>query len=503
MQKLQQVLVQHDQEKLAGKQNGPSYVYTDKNGKEWQMILSPQIMLCNVFDKMTFQDWPLYFVSLQVSCPDLDTSYEYFMFWPTYTMSPEYINDDYFTPNGSGTPADYDKAVAQLGKEKAESPMTIADAIQAYNATFGSDMWSILADSSNGGYSIGFYVCASPALMEALQRNSVVNGKDCYIKGDGEQGVQLISFDQDTNDIEATLTGLTTTNQSVFLEYVGDASHVGFGPQTRKLDFSEVHVFDAGVIDIDSKWGEIYADEFEPVHMYYFAAALPGMVYDYPGEVGTPAQTQDGRTAYGKQQLPFEGPFFASKDKLGYYSGTIYAPANVDKYDGLYSIGADWDWDFETDAKGNYIGINNLPEEYSFIPGGYTFTPSMQGVRGMVVYPYYSFPVVGFEQQIGLGFTQGFWGKIEDHNEVSVSWEYKGDIVFHNNPSNFLDYKVVDAVGELTTGVENVLDNNAEVVSAEYFNLQGMRLNEAPVKGMYIVRNTLSNGKVVSEKVVK
>ncbi|MDR2556505.1 MAG: hypothetical protein LBC49_02185 [Bacteroidales bacterium] len=46
------------------------------------------------------------------------------------------------------------------------------------------------------------------------------------------------------------------------------------------------------------------------------------------------------------------------------------------------------------------------------------------------------------------------------------------------------------------------IKDNATVVSREYFNVLGQRLSKIPVKGMYIERAKMSNGSVVSKKLI-
>jgi len=50
-------------------------------------------------------------------------------------------------------------------------------------------------------------------------------------------------------------------------------------------------------------------------------------------------------------------------------------------------------------------------------------------------------------------------------------------------------------------GVDSVVAG--EVVASEYYNMQGVKLNAAPEKGMYIVRSTYSDGRVAAKAVVK
>ncbi|MDE6378336.1 MAG: hypothetical protein K2K72_06295, partial [Duncaniella sp.] len=67
------------------------------------------------------------------------------------------------------------------------------------------------------------------------------------------------------------------------------------------------------------------------------------------------------------------------------------------------------------------------------------------------------------------------------------------DIIILNNGEDSKKY----------TGIEDVIaTEGAEVIAVEYYNLNGVRIAE-PTEGFFIKRATLSNGKVVVEKVVK
>ncbi|MCM1035283.1 MAG: hypothetical protein NC038_06900 [Paludibacter sp.] len=52
------------------------------------------------------------------------------------------------------------------------------------------------------------------------------------------------------------------------------------------------------------------------------------------------------------------------------------------------------------------------------------------------------------------------------------------------------------------TAVENVMNNNADVIAVEYYNVLGTKLAEMPAYGIYVKTSILSNGKRVSEKVI-
>lgn len=93
--------------------------------------------------------------------------------------------------------------------------------------------------------------------------------------------------------------------------------------------------------------------------------------------------------------------------------------------------------------------------------------------------------------------------------KTRVAVEKAGDwYICINNPKNSpqMNDVIIYNNGELSkeyTGIAEVIaDEAAEVISVEYYNINGMRIAE-PENGFYIMRATLSNGNVVVKKVVK
>jgi len=48
-------------------------------------------------------------------------------------------------------------------------------------------------------------------------------------------------------------------------------------------------------------------------------------------------------------------------------------------------------------------------------------------------------------------------------------------------------------------GAANIISSKATVVKTEYFNIQGVRLS-APVNGVTIIKNTMSDGSIITKK---
>ena len=103
--------------------------------------------------------------------------------------------------------------------------------------------------------------------------------------------------------------------------------------------------------------------------------------------------------------------------------------------------------------------------------------------------------------------STGEYQRCINRHRISVEGEGKFYVRFEHNGQNVQLHDIyILNNGELSqeyTGLEEVIsDEAAEVISVEYFNLNGMRIAE-PENGFYIMRATLSNGKTVVNKVVK
>jgi len=498
MQKLQKSFVTA-RERVANFET-PKYSYTDKQNNTWNMFMYPMSPVWEAFSggTLTKKTFPAYLVLVSVYSNEAQAQYQFVAYWPTYACGPKYFDKNEWSKEG-GVWAKTDQAVADLGEEKAYSPMTPADAISAYQEIWGDNQWKVLEDAPGGQFYLGLFCAGSPSLQEATNNKSEVKGTEVTVSTDSY--FQLKSYDNDLSEFSCLFDGTCSNSSTFYIDYAGEGTSIGFEHANRTADFAEVHLFDVGIIDYDTpKYGEMFMDEFTPVHGYFIAACNAAMCYDYPGEQpGTPAETQDGIASYTATQLPENGPFAQSNGIRQYYQGMIYASEDATNYWGKYTCSKDFKWEIEDNV------AMNLPVAYQFFPGGYNLDPSKLGLKGVVVDGFYSYPEVGKDQAIGFGDKEhGFWGRLEDHMDNSISWNFTNDIIFHNNPKNFLKAQLEDSIGDRDdVAVESIFGGNAEVVSSEYYNMQGVRLNAAPENGLYIVRNTLSNGKVTSKKVMK
>lgn len=102
--------------------------------------------------------------------------------------------------------------------------------------------------------------------------------------------------------------------------------------------------------------------------------------------------------------------------------------------------------------------------------------------------------------------SSGLYQRIINRHRMSVEGEGKYYVRFEHNGQNLQLHDIyILNNGELSkeyTGLEEIADEAAEVISVEFFNINGMRIAE-PENGFCIMRATLSNGNVVVKKIVK
>jgi len=69
--------------------------------------------------------------------------------------------------------------------------------------------------------------------------------------------------------------------------------------------------------------------------------------------------------------------------------------------------------------------------------------------------------------------------------------------------NDFIVYPITyDGKSELPTTIESINENNAEVIKTDYINLNGQQLVDKPEKGIYIERRYMSDGKIITKKIV-
>lgn len=164
----------------------------------------------------------------------------------------------------------------------------------------------------------------------------------------------------------------------------------------------------------------------------------------------------------------------------------------------------------EMDTRGLFMKIYINGEPLWFEGPGYdpdTFEPlegPYQGTNGTYLLPYGASNDIDIFAN-GMGHTLVIY---EDNVEtISVQSVYVySDLQYPEETTTYSDTVTLNVltgeitIGDISSGIGNILSGS--VVSTEYYTIGGQKVNN-PEKGVYIMRSTLSDGKVVVKKVIR
>ena len=266
------------------------------------------------------------------------------------------------------------------------------------------------------------------------------NGTDGYTF-DESTTISFANFDAELSWLDINLNGklVGSGTRNVAMAYSGETTLLGMVPGVEhEVEVGEVHIFDCGDIDYDNDWAYVYVEEFDPVRRYQVCFSSTDFAYYNPETEGA------YNDVYTSDTLPTGPGAYVNEDGV-YFSfwGTFFAAEGSEKPYGQW-VGAEW---WKQDDAGNVI---TTPEAYKLILGGYTLDISRQDGTWVVYGDYYRSPVQDSANMIigdknaGMDFTwtDGFGEK----------WHaaYKGDIFFHNDPTDFLKFEMIPAIEGIT-----------------------------------------------------
>ena len=458
----------------------PTRSWTDPNGTVWSAFMVNQGGLWSMVGDGTYtvEDFPVYWVSVNITSLKEDQSgynnyYSLDLCWPAcvcwYRDAEGYL--------------DLEAAYDALG-----DAMWDPTPLEWFN---DQSIFTMI----EAGY-VNYIGILHP---DTVNTTCMYNGVDGYTFTD-DTTIYFANFDAEINWLDITLNGKLTGNgtRNVAMAYSGETTVLGLvvGAE-NEVEVGQVHIFDCGDIDYDSEWAFVYVEEFEPVRRYQVCFTSSDFAYMDPetgeifNDVYDSTTTPEGPGAYVNP----EGEYFS-------FWGTFFAKEGKEKPYGKWT-GPEW---WKQDAAGNVITV---PEAYKLILGGYTLDISKQDGTWVVYGDFYRSPdqdsaemVIG-DKNVGMNFT---WVDRFGENWTAA---YKGDIFFHNNPEDFIDYVMLPAVGdEELVGIESVAAEkiNVKVVGnsivapegAEVYNLNGVRVNANELSnGLYIVKVGKNAVKVV------
>ena len=492
LEQMQQAKFDFDQKINDGK-HSPMRSWTDDNGVVWKAAILNHGGAWTLFSyedgtNPTPEELPIYVVTLRVSDDSGKHDYKVDLCWPTQTIM--YDTEE--------------EAIAAVGEENLYN---IAPIEWLYDIPFMYDP----------EYPLSYLGIMDPAY---LGTTSTYNGEEGYVIGSG-MSLTFTEYDKDLNWVDFSLVGNLEKNivRNIAINYSGDAYIYGMEVGSRISFYpSQVHIFNTGILDLDSDWSWVYLADFEPVTRYYLMFAAEG--YGYSDENGMPLELMysDGTvagTSFSATELPKELPYQLAEQTDVFHCGfgALFASENSELPYGRWTLPTGYVFD-------NSFNCMSPAIAYELLIGGYDrIQISVQdGMHVVDENFYYHNPQVGVTEWVIGDVNEGMRFTHYDNYGMLAEVQFKGDIFFHNNPEDYTQVELLPAVGtesyyqgSVDTSVENIAMPETEKINvkvvgnsivapegAEVYNLNGVRVNANDLEnGLYIVKVGKNAVKVV------
>lgn len=383
----------------------------------------------------------------------------------------------------------------------------------------------------------GFYGMTSILQSDVIGATITWNGREGYaskpcsvsnsgVSFDGSY-VNWKAYDPDYNEAAIDFNWILGTSNgqgvvsgaTVNAIYSLTGNPVVLGFTDLVLNFDEVHAFNCGLVDIDSEYGVAYFDEFEPVKRYYLAwvdETMSFMGQSNGQDVFAWMPTFNGKEVLEDGLLQNIEPIARSTNEyqFNFLKAALFVPANSNGFDGMYSMP-------EAKYTTKVVGGKEVIDEWKSVPTPYELVPGYLEAaacdqdgfyccwNGYSVYPMENLALIGVGDE-NYGFNFKF--SADGWNGHTIMGYSTQPLILHDDANNWNNMSQIPAT---STSNYNVLDRafgsasveevitNAPVVSTQYFNLQGQRLNAAPQKGIFIQREIKADGTVKTVKIAK
>ncbi|MDE7160256.1 MAG: T9SS type A sorting domain-containing protein [Muribaculaceae bacterium] len=260
-----------------------------------------------------------------------------------------------------------------------------------------------------------------------------------------------------TNNIYLNVGGI---NRAIRPEYEGGITVMGFEPANLSWNAGEIHVFNLGVTGSD-ELGELnyYPEEWGPLQAYRIY--IPGEYMNiFPNVPNSPIKDENIGIGW-KEGIDAQNESF---ENINYAFTTVYSAVDAEPTNSVWHLVLGQEaYDAEFDEW--YYSIK--PEAGTFVQNGWTFDWSQ--VDGCLMY-YHQFPFTPNtkDSQIFIGSTEGAGLMINDGDNTTFTAITKQDVVYHYDPQNISNTKLIPAVGDIKveSGVKEVLAEGNFNVSA-------------------------------------
>lgn len=502
-------------------QDAPALYAT--NGEGWSVRMNVGLEKWFTFiefendESTNYYEYPSYWVTLYAYNNDAEkpTKIYYDLFWPCAAMADHYKDSDWF----KGENFDWDRAAKEYGSlEAAQAPAPIAT-IAKIMETEGPAY--VLPD----GMVPPLYGCADIKNLNPCPHSCTYEGKTGYQLKPAkvtsgqvnykEAAYLLIkSYDEESMTLDFTMYAPMGTPKSgdvkveATVEETMSTTAPDFGFSPINVTPGEAHVFNLGAADAEYELGEGKTlgdcfENFKPAQMYCLAYCTAPYTFEGQYDATTlPASPKaDGEAA--AMDLSYVISYFTLEE-----NETENAPSGIAEEE-FYTADL-------------YGKLTNTIEPGMIFPNYYLISsPDSKIVFSAlkttaVVYGWnnipYPFEMTNSEDsriyKIGLGDKNfGMNSHFVSNLGADVSVAFKGDLKYHYDATDYMKVKECPAVGTAdasTLAVEEIAaDGNAPVIGREYYNFQGIRLNEAPQKGLYMVREMKADGTVSVKKIAR
>lgn len=481
--------------------------------------------------KYSFEELPGYWVTFYTYDDNKEKPTRIFFdaYWPAQAYLDHGNQEDWFlNPGEDDEIFDWERAAEEYGSmEAAQAPASIESMAKVINEEGQvSPLYEFPYGSLPAYYGLfnmqlmGQNSCTYKGTPNLWLKAGVSSGSGS-VNMDGAAYLNIKEYDPESMDVTFEMFAPMGTANSQYVvtvkgtvqdEVTESAAVFGFAPINLTPD--EVHIFNLGEANADYEMGDGYTlgdfyEDFQPANMYYVAYCTAPLTFE-------------GK--YTATTVPVEVAVTGSQaatDEFNYFTSYLTLAANADPENTVPEGLATYTW-YKFDKDGfltNEIGPGFLwPSDY-FSPqcnDSQTVLKYMGGDGALFGWNSAPYPdlnekgeLQGVIAKIGFGDkTNGFNSYYKSSLGSLVSVKFTGNVKYHYDSRDYTKVKEVPAVGTSdanTLGVKAISGNesNAPVVGVEYYNFQGVRMANAPQKGLYIVRELKADGTVSVKKVAK
>lgn len=442
------------------------FSWTDAQGESWTATLMESGKWT---DNFTSWDGAKYYGKMSCSISNgksgSDRNYiNYIMFYPRYSM----WNESAWSQLFPGEDAAADKILPLKYCMKGSTIMS-ANWPQGWyvpEATATANNFYIGGTSTTGGSEADALVIMNSNTKLSSGQPYFTNGSMgyCYYKGVAcgaakGSSLQLSNFDSETSSIDMAFKGTCTnaagtTIWTYSMDYSGEANLFGLASAPASWTATCVHIVNTGsVTGEDVEYADIDDNEWGPFQRFYVLACGEGYTYDQValssgGNLWTSTAIPSGpaRTVDNAPDLQnLRGALFSANGATDvnnvWYEANVqvaFDNLNMPMTTGRPSLNSFlyanvnsnyWAWGQTDGMRSSYKGF------YFYLP--YAVTDDAKGT---------------YNPFVMLGTTAGFGYKGLSTYNCTYTVSYKGNVVYHYDPTDYLKTKTVPAVGTLAPG---------------------------------------------------